>query len=154
MSYVYFGSKWKDKWLLDEIFLKYNIVFVGFKDDEEDYKNALEKTKNTYIKKGTKIVIAESIKVKAVGIALSDSITLDKLIKEYNNKDKEQIKNYLSYIDDTILCVKAKLYKLSLEDEFNFGSQARRFCNIKDSVTKNNIDKLLKNIQETCIWKT
>ncbi|WP_256097259.1 McrB family protein [Brachyspira hampsonii] len=160
MSYVYFGSKWGDKWILDEIFFKYNISFVGFKDDDADYKNALEKIKNTYIKKGTKIVIAEGIKVKAVGIALSDSITLDKLIKEYDNKDKEQIKNYLSYIDDTILCVKAKLYKLSLEDEFNFGSQARRFCNIKDSVTKDNIDKLLKkysgnmhmeNLKENCI---
>ena len=160
MSYIYFGSKWGDKSLLDEIFLKYNIAFVGFKDDDADYKKALEKTKNTYIKKGTKIVIAEGIKVKAVGIAISDSITLDKLIKEYNNKDKEQIKNYLSYIDDTILCVKAKLYKLSLEDEFNFGSQARRFCNIKDSITKDNIDKLLKkysgnmhmvNLKENCI---
>lgn len=158
MSYIYFGSKWGDKSLLDEIFLKYNIAFVGFKDDDADYKNALEKIKNTYIKKGTKIVIAEGIKVKAV--ALSDSITLDKLIKEYDNKDKEQIKNYLSYIDDTILCVKAKLYKLSLEDEFNFGSQARRFCNIKDSITKDNIDKLLKkysgnmhmeNLKENCI---
>ncbi|MEI0526686.1 AAA family ATPase [Brachyspira murdochii] len=160
MSYIYFGSKWKDKSLLDEIFIKYNIAFVGFKDDDADYKNALEKTKNTYIKKGTKIVIAEGIKVKAVGIAISDSITLDKLIKEYNNKDKEQIKNYLSYIDDTILCVKAELYKLSLEDEFNFGSQARRFCNIKDIITKDNIDKLLKkysgnmhmeNLKENCI---
>ena len=160
MSYIYFGSKWGDKSLLDEIFLKYNIAFVGFKDDDADYKKALEKTKNTYIKKGTKIVIAEGIKVKAVGIAISDSITLDKLIKEYNNKDKEQIKNYLSYIDDTILCVKAKLYKLSLEDEFNFVSQARRFCNIKDSITKDNIDKLLKkysgnmhmeNLKENCI---
>ncbi|MDO7020046.1 AAA family ATPase [Brachyspira innocens] len=160
MSYIYFGSKWRNKSLLDEIFLKYNIAFAGFKDDDADYQIALEKTKNTYIKKGTKIVIAEGIKVKAVGIALSDSITLDKLIKEYNNKDKEQIKNYLSYIDDTILCVKAKLYKLSLEDEFNFGSQARRFCNIKDSITKDNIDKLLKkysgnmhmeNLKENCI---
>ncbi|ADG71649.1 McrB family protein [Brachyspira murdochii] len=160
MSYVYFGSRWGDKSLLDEIFLKYNIVFVGFKDNDADYKKALEKVKNTYIKKGTKIVIAEGIKVKAVGIAISDSITLDKLIKEYNNKDKEQIKNYLSYIDDTILCVKAELYKLSLEDEFNFGSQARRFCNIKDIITKDNIDKLLKkysgnmhmeNLKENCI---
>ncbi|WP_308471579.1 AAA family ATPase [Brachyspira murdochii] len=160
MSYIYFGSKWKDKSLLDEIFIKYNIAFAGFKDDDADYKNALEKVKNTYIKKGTKIVIAEGIKVKAVGIALSDSITLDKLIKEYNNKDEEQIKNYLSYIDDTILCVKAELYKLSLEDEFNFGSQARRFCNIKDIITKDNIDKLLKkysgnmhmeNLKENCI---
>ncbi|WP_232473726.1 McrB family protein [Brachyspira murdochii] len=160
MSYVYFGSRWGDKSLLDEIFLKYNIAFVGFKDNDADYKKALEKVKNTYIKKGTKIVIAEGIKVKAVGIAISDSITLDKLIREYNNKDKEQIKNYLSYIDDTILCVKAELYKLSLEDEFNFGSQARRFCNIKDSITKDNIEKLLKkysgnmhmeNLKENCI---
>ncbi|EKV58239.1 McrB family protein [Brachyspira hampsonii] len=160
MSYIYFGSRWGDKSLLDEIFLKYNIAFVGFKDNDADYEKALEKTKNTYIKKGTKIVIAEGIKIKAVGIALSDSITLDKLIEEYDNKDKEQIKNYLSYIDDTILCVKAKLYKLSLEDEFNFSSQARRFCNIKDSITKSNIDKLLKkysgnmdmkNLKENCI---
>ncbi|WIH84738.1 hypothetical protein NEI03_05940 [Brachyspira pilosicoli] len=51
MSYLYFGSKWGNKWLLNEIFFKYGITFVGFKDDDIDYQKALEKTKNKYIKK-------------------------------------------------------------------------------------------------------
>lgn len=144
MSYLYFGSKWGNKWLLNEIFFKYGITFVGFKDDDIDYQKALEKTKNKYIKKDTKIAIAEGIKVKAVGITISDSITLDKLIKEYNKTDQEFIKNYLSYIDDTILCVKSKLYKLNEDDQFTFGSQGKRFCNIDDEKCKNKIDKLLK----------
>ena len=153
MSYIYFGSKWGNKNLIDEIFLKYKITFVGFKDDDTNYEKALEKTKNTYIEKGTKIAIAEGTKVKAVGLAISDSITLDKLIQEYSIKDREAIKNYLSYIDDTILCVKSKLYKLSKDDQFPFGSQGKRFCNINDERHQNNIDKLLKKYSRELVMK-
>ena len=130
MQYFKFESNWGDnKNLIDEIFLKYNITFVGFRDNKTDYERALEKTKNTYIEKGAKI-----------------AITLDKLIKEFNETDKEFIKNYLSYIDDTILCIKCKLYKLNIDEQFNYGSpvQDKRFCNILNEETKNHIDKLLK----------
>ncbi|WP_295160186.1 AAA family ATPase [uncultured Brachyspira sp.] len=160
MSYLCFGSNWGNKKLIDEIFLKYKITFVGFKDDDTNYEKALEKTKNTCIAKGAKIAIAEGTKVKAVGIAISDSITLDKLIQEFSEIDREAIKNYLSYIDDTILCVKSKLYKLSKDDQFSFGSQGKRFCNIKDEKYKNYINKLLKKysgelamkeLKENCI---
>ena len=147
MQYFKFGSNWGDnKNLIDEIFLKYNITFVGFRDNKTDYERALEKTKNTYIEKGAKIAIAQSETIKAVGIAVSDSSTLDKLIKEFNETDKEFIKNYLSYIDDTILCIKCKLYKLNIDEQFNYGSpvQDKRFCNILNEETKNHIDKLLK----------
>lgn len=147
MQYVKFGSKWGKKGSsLLNIFNEYNIVFAGFYDKKTSWENAVKKAQNKLclVKKGTRVVVSVGKNVKYIGIAEENATTLDKLLQEYKEDDKDYIKGYLNYIDNTILAVKVKLYELDKKDCFDYGSRGRRFCKVLNNNKIKLIDELLE----------
>lgn len=133
--YCYFGSNWGGKEegesILD-IFYKYNIAFAGFnKEEVNNYKNKF--------KAGTKIAVSDGTMVKAVGIAEEDFDSLDNLGINFLPEEQENFS-----VNNSVLAVKVKLFKLREEDCFQQKSFRSRFSNINDDDIKKEIDERLK----------
>ncbi|WP_244289076.1 AAA family ATPase [Brachyspira aalborgi] len=136
-EYIYFGSKWgeKKKPLLN-IFLNHKVAFAGL--------GSLDKVNNykKKFKKDTKIAIKEGTEVKAVGIAEEDFNSLNNLGINFSDEELEQF-DYA--VDETVLAVKVKLFKLSEEDCFKYPAAIDRCKPIKSNEDIiNKIDKLIK----------
>ena len=130
-SYCYFGSRYFGKNSVLDIFYKYHIVFAGMKNADK-YKDEF--------KAGTKIAICEGKKVKAIGIAIEDFNTLDNLDINFLDEEKK-----LFEIEEWVLAVKVKIFKLEEKDYFEYDAIMSGFSpiNTREDI-KYRIDELIK----------
>lgn len=130
-SYCYFGSRYFGKNSVLDIFYKYHIVFAGMKNADK-YKDEF--------KAGTKIAICEGKKVKAIGIAIEDFNTLDNLDINFLDEEKK-----LFEIEEWVLAVKVKIFKLEGKDYFEYDAIMSGFSpiNTREDI-KYRIDELIK----------
>ena len=130
-SYCYFGSRYFGKNSVLDIFYKYHIVFAGMKNADK-YKDEF--------KAGTKIAICEGKKVKAIGIAIEDFNTLDNLDINFLDEEKK-----LFEIEEWVLAVKVKIFKLEEKDYFEYDAIMSGFSPINTRKDiKYRIDELIK----------
>lgn len=129
--YCYFNSRYHGKNRILDIFCKYNVVFAGMKNADK-YKDEF--------KAGTKIAICEGKKVKAIGIALEDFNTLDNLDINFLDEEKK-----LFEIEEWVLAVKVKIFKLEEKDYFEYDAIMSGFSPInRREDIKYRIDELIK----------
>ena len=130
-SYCYFGSRYFGTNSVLDIFYKYHIVFAGMKNADK-YKDEF--------KAGTKIAICEGKKVKAIGIAIEDFNTLDNLDINFLDEEKK-----LFEIEEWVLAVKVKIFKLEEKDYFEYDAIVSGFSpiNTREDI-KDRIDELIK----------
>ena len=133
MQYCYFGSRWGDKSKpLLSIFCKYNIAFAGLDSKEEVDKNKF--------KAGTKIAITDGLTIKAVGIAEEDFDSLDNLGINFLPEEQDNFS-----VNNSVLAVKVKLFKLREEDWFQYEAALKRFQSIDSRKDiKDKIDELIE----------
>lgn len=130
-GYCYFGSRYFGKNSVLDIFYKYHIVFAGMKNADK-YKDEF--------KAGTKIAICEGKKVKAIGIAIEDFNTLDNLDINFLDEEKK-----LFEIEEWVLAVKVKIFKLEEKDYFEYDAIMSGFSPINTRKDiKYRIDELIK----------
>ena len=132
MQYVKFGSrrgKEGEIKLLD-IFYNHNIVFA-------EVKAGAEKVKEKKFLKGTRIMIADGLKVVALGIAETDSDSLDKFNIKFNKNELDRV-----YISDWVIAAKVKIYKLEENDYFS--TTIGKFYHVKNKEKIKLTDELLE----------
>ena len=132
MQYVKFGSrrgKEGEIKLLD-IFYNHNIVFA-------EVKAGAEKVKEKKFLKGTRIMIADGLKVVALGIAETDSDSLDKFNIKFNKNELDRVN-----ISDWVRAAKVKIYKLEENDYFS--TTIGKFYHVKNKEKIKLTDELLE----------
>lgn len=132
MQYVKFGSrrgKEGEIKLLD-IFYNHNIVFA-------EVKAGTEKVKEKKFLKGTRIMIADGLKVVALGIAETDSDSLDKFNIKFNKNELDRVN-----ISDWVIAAKVKIYKLEENDYFS--TTIGKFYHVKNKEKIKLTDELLE----------
>ncbi|WP_297208162.1 ATPase [uncultured Brachyspira sp.] len=132
MQYVKFGSrrgKEGEIKLLD-IFYNHNIVFA-------EVKAGAEKVKEKKFLKGTRIMIADGLKVVALGIAETDSDSLDKFNIKFNKNELDRVN--ISY---WVIAAKVKIYKLEENDYFS--TTIGKFYHVKNKEKIKLTDELLE----------
>ena len=132
MQYVKFGSRRGEEGeikLLD-IFYKHNIVFA-------EVKEGAQKVKEKKFLKGTRIMIADGLKVVALAVAETDSNSLDKFKIKFNKNEIDRVN-----IADWVIAAKVKIYKLKEEDYFS--TTIGKFYHVKNKDKIKLTDELLE----------
>ena len=113
-----------------KFFLKYDICFAYPKDD--DKKKYFEN-----VKEGDLVVIADGVKIVALGKTLTYAHPLPDLNGNFDSEDTERYtKIGVNFQDSNIMGMKVNIIKLKDENVFKCHYKTGRFCEVQDEEQK------------------